>query len=60
MKKSHFERMEIIPVKIRLQSTLLTGSVTDHTIKIKDDGVSVKEFTFDSDFESSGEALITF
>lgn len=44
--------MQIVPVNIRLESSILTGSVTDKDIDVQH--VDVKEFTEDQSFPSGG------
>lgn len=44
--------MQIVPVNIRLESSILTGSVTLQNIAVQD--VKVEEFTEDPEFPSGG------
>lgn len=58
--KKTYVRLSISPVRVEIESSILTGSVTTHKISIANDGVNVVDFEKDTSFGSDGTWDISF
>lgn len=58
--KKTYVRLSISPVRVEIESSILTGSVTTHKISIANDGVTVVDFAADDSFGDHGTWDVSF